>query len=327
MRHRCPRAGHPCSSTSSRQKPGPMAIAMPQDPGRGGRAPQGVLEDVQHRGRRQVADPVQRVPGERRALHGRARASPAWPRGPSGRRGGRPTTRCRCGRQAVVGEEPVDVLADVGARPGRGPRRRARCGSRWRRCPSPSPARCRGTAGSGWPAPAAADLSRPPRQRRPGARSRVRADGYDRGGAVAEQPARDQVGDRRVVALHGQRAELDRQQHGDLVGVAEQVVVQPGDARGPGDAAEPHQRNPLHVRAQPEPGADRGRPARARRCPVTVVEMIRSTSYGVSPAALSASTTARAPRLDPDVDERVVGGAEVGQLGVASRAAAPGAGS
>ena len=90
----------------------------------------------------------------------------------------------------------------------------------------------------------------------------VGADGDDRRRAVAEQAAGDQVGDRVVVALDGERAELDRQQHGDLVGPAAQVVVQPGDAGRAGDAAEPEQRHPLHVGPQPQTlrdaGVDRG---------------------------------------------------------------------
>ena len=67
--------------------------------------------------------------------------------------------------------------------------------------------------------------------------------GHDHGGgAVAEQAAADQVGHRVVVALDRERAELDREQHGDLAGVADQVVVQPGDPGRPGDAAQPEER-------------------------------------------------------------------------------------
>ena len=75
---------------------------------------------------------------------------------------------------------------------------------------------------------------------------------HDRGRAVAEQAARDDVVHRVVVPLHGQRAELDRQQHGDLVGMPDQVVVHAGDAGRAGDAAEPEHRHPLHVLAQAE---------------------------------------------------------------------------
>ena len=82
----------------------------------------------------------------------------------------------------------------------------------------------------------------------------ARAQQDDRRGAVAEQAGRHQVRGRVVVALHGQRAQLDRQQHGDLVRVADQVVVHPSDARRPRDAAETEDRDPLHVLAQPQPG-------------------------------------------------------------------------
>ena len=46
------------------------------------------------------------------------------------------------------------------------------------------------------------------------------------------------------------------------MGVADEVVVQPGHAGGARDAAEPHQRHPLHVGTQPQhrgdPGVQRG---------------------------------------------------------------------
>ena len=45
------------------------------------------------------------------------------------------------------------------------------------------------------------------------------AEEHDGRGAVAEEAVRDQVGERQVVLLQGQRAELDREQHGHVVGM------------------------------------------------------------------------------------------------------------
>lgn len=59
-----------------------------------------------------------------------------------------------------------------------------------------------------------------------------------RRGAVSEQAARDEVGDGEVLLLQGQRAQLHRQQHGDVVGEGPQVVVEPRDPRGPSHAAQ-----------------------------------------------------------------------------------------
>ena len=94
-------AGHDASarsSTSSEQKPGPIAISMPWLPGARRPLAQGVLEDVQHRGRGQVAD---RGPASPRsaatAVAGHLERVLAAPRSPWGRRGGRPTSRCRRG--------------------------------------------------------------------------------------------------------------------------------------------------------------------------------------------------------------------------------------
>ena len=91
---------------------------------------QGVLEHVQHRGRGQVADAGQRVPGQRDGVARQLQRGLAAPRSPWGRRGGRPTSRCRRGS----------------GRGRRGSRRRPRAGSA-RRAPAPrrrarSAARC-----------------------------------------------------------------------------------------------------------------------------------------------------------------------------------------
>ncbi len=56
---------HHCSSTSSAQNPGPMAITMPGDPSAGRLTPRPSMvspQHVQHRRRRQVADARQRTP-------------------------------------------------------------------------------------------------------------------------------------------------------------------------------------------------------------------------------------------------------------------------
>ena len=84
------------------------------------------------------------------------------------------------------------------------------------------------------------------------------ADGDDGRGPVAEEAAGHQVGHRGVVALHGQRAQLDRDQDGDVVGVAEQVVVHAGDPGGARHAAQADQRHPAYVLAQPDDPGDPG---------------------------------------------------------------------
>jgi hypothetical protein len=76
------------------------------------------------------------------------------------------------------------------------------------------------------------------------------------GGAIAEQPAGNEVGHGGVVALNGQAAQLHREEDGDAVGVAEQVVVDACDSRGARDTAQPHERDSLDVLAQPDAGGD-----------------------------------------------------------------------
>ena len=76
---------------------------------------------------------------------------------------------------------------------------------------------------------------------------------HDHGGsAVAEQAAGHEVGHRRVVTLDREAAQLDREQHGDTVGVAQQVVVHPRDPGRARHTAEPHERHALDVVPQPD---------------------------------------------------------------------------
>ena len=82
----------------------------------------------------------------------------------------------------------------------------------------------------------------------------VAADHDDRRGAVAEQPAGDDVRHRVVALLQRQRAQLDGHQQRDVVRVPLQVVADAGDPGGAGDAAEPEHRHALDVRAQAEAG-------------------------------------------------------------------------
>ena len=113
--------------------------------------PMRVGEHVQHRGRRQVADarPASRqVTSQRLVRQAERHAAP--PRAPWDRRGGRPRCACRRSSRSWSARKsstssPRCSLDDVGDA-----RRRARSGSRCRRCPSPSPARCPGRSGCGW---------------------------------------------------------------------------------------------------------------------------------------------------------------------------------
>ena len=165
-----------------------------------------------------------------------------------------------------------------------------------------------------WPAP-----------RRGPPRRRCRRRRHHGGGAVAEQPAGDQVGHRDVVALHGQRAELDaRPARRVSSGWPTQVVVQPGDPGGAGDAAEPDQRHPLDVRAQPDQRRDPGVQGGHREARSRSREMTRSTSLGVRSAALSASASARAPSSTACSMNRSLAWPKSRELGVLAPAAAPG---
>ena len=83
---------------------------------------------------------------------------------------------------------------------------------------------------------------RPGRESAPG--------GHHRGRAVAEQAHADQRGDRGVVALQCQRAQLDRQQHRHVAGEAAQVVVDARHAGSTCHASEAEQRDALDVGPQ-----------------------------------------------------------------------------
>ena len=107
-------AGSPArASTSSEQKPGPIATTSPQLPGAGRPVAQRVLQHVQHRGRREVADPRSESQVSAVACRGRSSAvshrlehlGPARVADPPGD---------VVEPEPVVGEEPVDVVAQVG---------------------------------------------------------------------------------------------------------------------------------------------------------------------------------------------------------------------
>ncbi len=87
---------------------------------------------------------------------------------------------------------------------------------------------------------------------------------HDRRGAVSEETRRDHVRDRAIVELERERAELDREEHGDSLGEPAQVVGRARRPGGAGDAAEPEERRPLHVGAEPEPARDARADARDR---------------------------------------------------------------
>src|SRR5207253_7863065 len=83
------------------------------------------------------------------------------------------------------------------------------------------------------------------------------------GGAVAEQPAGDDVRNGEIFALQGERAELDGQEHGHFAGAAAKDVRDARKARRAGYAPEPEDRDALQVGAKAEaidePRIDRGR--------------------------------------------------------------------
>ena len=77
--------------------------------------------------------------------------------------------------------------------------------------------------------------------------------GDDRGGAVAEKAGGDEIGDRLVLALNGQRAQLHREQRRHVIGKRAQVVVHARHAGGAGHTAQAEQRDPFDVGPQPDP--------------------------------------------------------------------------
>lgn len=86
----------------------------------------------------------------------------------------------------------------------------------------------------------------------------VGADGDHRRRAVREQAAGHEVGGRGVLALEGERAQLDRHQHRDPVRAAAQQVAEAGDAGRAGDAAQADQGQAHHVGAQADLRRDPG---------------------------------------------------------------------
>ena len=139
--------------------------------------------------------------------------------------------------------------------------------------------------------------------RRPSRAARSSPDHDDGRGAVAEQAAGDEVGHRVVVALHGQRAQLDREQHGDVVGVAHEVVVHAGDAGGARRRSRARTSGtPLDVGAQPEPRHEPGVEAGGGDAGDGRV-MSRSTSAGREPGGVQGARGRRARQPDALLDE------------------------
>ena len=134
--------------------------------------------------------------------------------------------------------------------------------------------------------------------------------------AIAEEPARDEVGHGEVVALERQRAELDGEEHGDLAGMTDQIVGGPGDTRGARHAAEPEDGNALEVGSEAETvdearvEARHGKPRHARRPQrVDVADAEPGSAQGVLDGG--------GPQVGADADPRVVGFREIHQARIA----------
>jgi hypothetical protein len=209
-----------------------------------GRQVKGPGQDMEHRGRREVADVGQGLPGESERLGRQVQRLLQRVQDTRSTRVSDPALDVAA-PQVMAGEERVQlgrqmVPHDVGD-PGR--QHDPEAGA------ADVPAHHALGVGEE-PAPC------PHHGRRPLSQGRVELDvvaHHDHGGgAVAEQPAPDQVRHRVVVALHRERTQLDGQQHRDVARVPDQVVVQPGDARGAGHTAEAEDRDPLDVGPQAE---------------------------------------------------------------------------
>ena len=291
------------SRTYSLVTPGPSAKSTPCVPG-------GLLDHVgqhvQHRRRRQVADRVERPPA--RLEVGALELQPALerlehPRAARMRDPGADVVE----PEVVVGQQFADVVPDVRVDGvgDRGGQHDPESGAADVPADDALAVGVELAAGSDDLGAGQAELGGAPV-----------AGHDDRGRAVAEQPARHEVGDRVVVALEGERAELDRDEQGDLVRVPEQVVVHAGQPRGAGDASEAERRHPLDVGAQPEhrhePGVDRrGRDAGHRR-EEQVVD-VGGLEAGRRQRGRDRLRGERGALADPDV----VGGAEITEVAVA----------
>ncbi len=218
-------------------------------PAAGGRSASVSAQDVQHRRRRQVADLGQRAPGQRQRV---ARAGRA-PRcdgldhlGPA--RVAHPAADVRRG-QPVVGEERRPRRRRGTRRDHVGTRsRRARSGTRCRRRPSPSPARCPGRAGCGWRRTGGPGGSPVARRRRPPTTTTAAAPSPNR--PLATRFATESSS-RWKVSEHSSTDSSTATSSG----CPTQVVVQPGDARP----------RPRRSRARTPAAASRPAAARAAR--------------------------------------------------------------
>ena len=203
------------------------------------------------------------------------------------------------GLEVVVGQEGARPRRRGGGGPGPAGRRPARSGSPGRRRPSRACARCPGRGGCG---------CRPPRApARPAVARMVGADRDDRGGAVAEQRAGHQVRRGGVVALHGQRAQFDRQQHRDLVRAAAAGSRAAGRSRRRRPRSRARTAAPASRPAAAPAARPAGPPARAPRCRSPRWTRPGRRPRARSPAASSAPATACSPNSQGDVDEGVVG--------------------
>ncbi len=100
------------------------------------------------------------------------------------------------------------------------------------------------------------------------------------------------------------------------VGGAPQIVVQAGDAGGAGQAAQPEQRHPLDVGPQPDAGGDPGVDRRHRHAghgrEHDQVDVLRRQT-----GLVQSAQQRLAAEFDGDRDERVVGGGEAVEAGIA----------
>ena len=95
---------------------------------------------------------------------------------------------------------------------------------------------------------------RDPRMRGPaGLPLRAAPREHDRGGAIAERCRRDDVRDRAIAELQGQRAELDGEKNRDLVGKPAEIVGGASRASRAANAAEAEERRALDVGAHTKP--------------------------------------------------------------------------